>query len=317
MCKIKVAFKGLVCYKKNMTTSLFYYFVAFLAPFFYAISVIIESFLSLAIFKRPIVMLFFVSLTNALFTPFVLFLGWPTIPTFQSLMMYVLIALIDIGYLYPYYVALKKTDVSIVSSLFSLGQIFVPILAFVFLGDSLTLVQYIGFFTIIFTASFLNKKSTVHFRLNKAFYLMFISSFLLAIRVCCAKFVIGLDQNVVNVLIYPNLLSGLIPFTFLLSVRNKYAIKRKWPVYKKQFKFFAVIEFLTFLAVSSSTVALEHLSPVVSKAIEATEPLFVLTLALIVNASGIFHFKEKTSLQKKVVCFLLIISGIVLTCFFE
>ena len=137
-----------------MVTSLFYYFVAFLAPLFYAMSVVIESFLSLAVFKRPIVMLFFVSLTNALFTPLVLLMGWPTVPTFESVLMYGLIGVIDVAYLYPYYMALKKTDVSIVSSLFALGKIFVPVLAFILLRDSLTIAQYIGFFIIIFTSSF-------------------------------------------------------------------------------------------------------------------------------------------------------------------
>ena len=134
-----------------MLSLLPFYFISFLAPFFYASSVVIESFLSLAVFKRPLVMLFFVSLTNALFTPFVLFLGFPTIPSLQSWGIYLLIAIIDIGYLYPYYMALKKTDTSIVSSLFSLGKIFVPVLAFILLKDTLTLPQYIGFFIIIFS----------------------------------------------------------------------------------------------------------------------------------------------------------------------
>ena len=292
-----------------------FYFISFLSPFFYALSVVIESFLSLAVFKRPLVMLFFVSLTNALFTPLVLFFGLPTLPSLQSCGIYLIIALIDIGYLYPYYMALKKTDTSIVSSLFALGKIFVPILAFILLKDTLSIPQYVGFFIIIFASSILNKKSSAKFRLNQAFYLMFLSSFLLALRICLAKSVMEIDHNFVNVLIYPNLISGLIPFTFLLSLQNKRAIKRHVPAYKKQFRFFVLIEFLTFCAVSTSTIALSHLSPVICTAIEATEPLFVLVIALVVNASGLFYFKEKTGLIKKIICFLLIIFGIVLTCF--
>ena len=210
--------------------------------------------------------------------------------------------------------ALKKTDTSIVSSLFSLGKIFVPVLAFILLKDTLTLPQYIGFFIIIFSSSILNKKPSAKFRLNQAFYLMFLSSFLLALRICFAKAVMEIDHNFVNVLIYPNLISGLIPFTFLLSISNKHAIKRHLPTYKKKFRLFFLIEFLTFCAVTTSTIALSRLSPVICTAIEATEPLFVLALALIVNASGLFYFKEKTGLIKKITCFLLIILGIVLTC---
>jgi len=292
-----------------------YYLLAFLAPLFYAISVIIESFLSLAVFKRPLVMVFFASLTNALFTPLVLFMGFPTIPSLESIGFYILIAIIDISYLYPYYVALKKTDTSVVSSLFALGKIFVPILAFILLQDSLTIPQYIGFFLIIGTSSILNKKTHSVFHLNQAFYQMFLSSLLLALRICLVKLVILLDANFVNVLIYPNLISGLLPFTFLLSVHNKYAIKRRLPAYRQQFKFFFFIEFLTFVAVSASTIAVSHLSPVICTAIEATEPLFVLGIALLINATGLFHFREKIGLIKKIICFVLMIIGIILTCF--
>ncbi|MBR6412181.1 MAG: DMT family transporter [Alphaproteobacteria bacterium] len=290
------------------------YIIAFLSPLFYALSVIIESFLSLAVFKKPIVMLFFVSLTNALFVPLVLCLGTPTLPDGYSWLIYCLIACIDICYLYPYYKALKKTDTSIVSSLFALGKIFVPILAFILLQDKLETRQYIGFVIIILASAFLNKKSQDKFRLNQAFYLMFLSSFLLALRICIVKYVLWRDNNYINVLIYPNLISGLIPFTFLVLKQNRREISRRIASYRRRFKFFVVIEFLTFLAVSCSTIALSKLSPVISTAIEATEPLFVLSLAMIVNATRIYHFRENTGLFKKICCFILIILGIVLTC---
>lgn len=291
------------------------YFIAFLAPFFYGLSVFIESFLSLAVFKRPLVMLFFVSLTNALFVPLVLFFGWPSVPSFQSLLFYVVIACIDITYLYPYYVALKKTDTSIVSALFSLGKIFVPILSFILLKDILTVTQYIGFFIIIGGSVILNKKRSQKLHINKAFYLMFVSSFLLALRICVVKFVLQIDGNFVNVLIYPNLISGLIPFLFLLSVPNRKEIKKKVRIYKQQFKLFVLIEFLTFWAVLSSTAALSRLSPVISTAIEATEPLFVLLIITIFNFYGFVRVKEKEKIWKKIVCFISIIIGVVLTCF--
>ena len=290
------------------------YLIAFLSPLFYASSVVIESFLSLAVFKKPIVMLFFVSLTNALFVPLVLFLGFPTIPDVYSCFIYALIACIDICYLYPYYKAFKKTDTSIVSSLFALGKIFVPVMAFVVLHERLELSQYIGFIIIILASAMLNKKANDKFRFNQAFYLMFLSSFLLALRICIVKYVLETEQNYINVLIYPNLISGLIPFTFLISAQNRRDIGRRVASYRKRFKYFVIIEFLTFLAVSCSTIALAKLSPVVSTAIEATEPLFVLLIAMIVNAIGFYQFREKTGILKKVCCFILIILGIVLTC---
>ena len=290
------------------------FLIALFSPFFYAASVVIESFLSLAVFKRPIVMLFFVSLTNALFTPLVLVFGTPTIPSADALAIYALIACIDIAYLYPYYVALKKTDTSIISSLFALGNIFVPMLSFILLADVLQLHQYIGFLIIILASVILNKKSHVHFCINKAFYLMILSTFLLACRICLAKYVLNLDHNVSNVLIYPNLLSGLIPFLFLLSSQNKKSIKKKVRVYHRQFKFFFIIELLTFGAVTTSIIALDKLSPTVSTAIAALEPLFVLSIIMFLKSFFHTPLKDHGLTLKKIICFIWIIIGVIMTC---
>ena len=84
------------------------YLIAFFAPCFYALSILIESLLSLNIFKKPATMCFFVSLTNSLFVPLIFLLDFPSIPTIQSIIVYIILALLDIIYLYPYYMALKK-----------------------------------------------------------------------------------------------------------------------------------------------------------------------------------------------------------------
>ena len=126
------------------------YLIAFLSPFFYALSVLIESFLSLGIFKKPATMCFYASLTNALFVPLMFYFGTPTWPEMRFWIVYILLAMIDIAYLYPYYIALKNTDTSVVSSLFSIGKVFVPLLSFCVLGDVLSPVQYLGFFIVIF-----------------------------------------------------------------------------------------------------------------------------------------------------------------------
>ena len=290
------------------------FLIALLSPFFYAASVVIESFLSLAVFKRPIVMLFFVSLTNALFTPLVLLFGTPSIPSAEAFYIYIIIAFIDIAYLYPYYVALKKTDTSIISSLFALGNIFVPVLSFILLSEVLALHQYIGFSIIILASVILNKKRQIKFCINKAFYLMVLSTFLLASKICLAKYVLNLDHNVANVLIYPNLLSGLIPWLFLFSSHNKKDIKKKFKIYHRQFKFFVIIELLTFGAVATSMIALDKLSPTVSAAIGALEPLFVLGIITLIQPYSNFHFKDHGISLKKTICFLCIIIGVVMTC---
>ena len=286
------------------------YLIAFLSPLFYALSILIESFLSLDIFKKPVTMVFYASLTNALFVPLMFYFGMPTWPEMPFWIIYTLLAMIDIIYLYPYYIALKKTDTSVVSSLFAIGKVFIPLLSFFVLGDSLTLLQYFGFFMVIFASAILNMKKGFSLKLNKAFYLMFLSSFLLSCRVILAKYALNSDGIWINTIVYPNLISGMMVFLFL-SVKNfRPDIKKHWSPYIKKLHLFIMNEFVYFLAILTSIYALSKLSPVISTTIEATEPLFLLSFAAL--ARPFYHFKEfKVSFVKKLVCFLLIILGII------
>ena len=286
------------------------YLIAFLSPLFYALSVLIESFLSLDIFKKPVTMVFYASLTNALFVPLMFYFGMPTWPEAQFWVVYTMLAVIDITYLYPYYIALKKTDTSIVSSLFAIGKIFIPLLSFFILGDVLTPLQYLGFFIVIFASAVLNMKKGFSLKFNQAFYLMFLSSFLLSCRVILAKHALNSDGIWINTIVYPNLISGAMVFLFLLVKGVRPDIKKHLSPYIKKLHLFVANEFVYFLAILTSIYALSKLSPVISAAIEATEPLFLLSFVAL--ARPLYDFKEfKVSFVKKAICFLLIILGIV------
>lgn len=288
------------------------YLIAFLSPLFYALSVLIESFLSLDIFKKPSTMCFYASLSNAIFVPIMFYFGTPTIPEVNLWGVYVLLAFIDIAYLYPYYIALKNTDTSIVSSLFAIGKIFIPILSFYILGDILTPIQYIGFFLIISASVVLNLKKGFSLKLNKAFYLMFLASFLLSCRVILAKFALNSDDIWVNTIVWPNLISGAMVFLFLLVKDFRPDIKKHLCPYFKKFYLFLANEFVFFMAVLCSIYALSKLSPVISTAVEATEPLFLLVLAMLIQPFSRFKFKEiRVPRVKKAICFILIIIGII------
>ena len=289
------------------------YFIAFLSPFFYALSVLIESFLSLDIFKKPATMCFYASLTNAIFIPLMFFFGTPTWPEMQFWFVYATLAIIDITYLYPYYIALKNTDTSIVSSLFAIGKVFLPLLSFFFLGDLLKPLQYAGFFIVLSASIILNMKKETSFKINKAFYLMLLSSFLLSCRVILAKYALNSDGIWVNTIIYPNLISGTMVFLFLFVKKIRPDIREHFHLYMEKFPFFIANEFVYFLAILTSIYALSKLSPVISAAVEATEPIFLLSLVWLAQPFYRFQFKElQVSFAKKMVCFILIILGIIL-----
>ena len=287
------------------------YVIAFLSPLFYALSVLIDRFLSVDIFKKTTTICFYSCLTNALFVPLLFVFGMPTLPDLNCFIAYVILAFIDVAYLCPYYIALKKTDASVVAAMFALGKAFVPILAFFVLGDVLTPVQYFGFFIVVFAAVALNMEKRFSLKLNSAFYLMLLSSFMRALYIVLAKYALNSDELWINTIVYPCVISSIMVLSFLLIKNFRSDIKQHWRPYIKKFHFFVLNEFVCFLALLSVVYALSKLSPIISSAIGETQPLFLLLLVWL--ARPFCKIQEaNVPMLKKLVCFLLTILGIML-----
>lgn len=294
---------------------MYFVFIAFLAPLFYAFACIIESHLANHTFKHQTTMIFYISMMNAVFLPLVFLVGMPSIPAWTSLAFFAVLALIDILYLYPYYTAMKVIDTSIVAALFSLGQITIPVMTYFLLDERLELTQYIGFVIIIMASVALSLKGTKIPKLNRAFYYMVGASLLRAFYVVLEKYVLNEDGNWVNMVVYPNFISGLIPLGFLFYGKWRKDILKNFPPYLRKFKYFAVNEFLCFLGLVSSVYGLSGLSPVASASISATMPIFMLTISFILLKQFDIRLKEKISqrvMMKKIFCFVLIILGVIL-----
>src|SRR3989344_4715022 len=164
-------------------------FVALLEPVLFAFSNVIDSHLSNRLFKSPWVLTVLVASSNALFLPIVWLLDRPELIGVSLLPYVILVAFIELFYAYPYYKALQHDDTSVAVSLFSLGRIFVPILAFFLVGESLQPVQYLGFAIITFASAALTFNPTSNLRLNKSFFYMLLASTLLAVEVVVYKYI--------------------------------------------------------------------------------------------------------------------------------
>lgn len=292
-----------------------YIFIAFLAPVFYAIANIVECQLSNKTFKRQTTMIFYISMMNCVFVPLVLFLGTPTIPPYYLWGFYLFLAFLDVAYLYPYYTALKVIDTSIVGSLFSLGQITIPILTYFLLNETLQLNQYIGFVIIIMASIALSIKNVKTLKLSRAFYYMLFVSFIRAFFIVAEKYVLNLDGNWINMVVYPPIISGLIPFVFLLNKGARKDIIKNFPPYLSKFKTFAFNEFMCFLGLVAAVYGLSGLSPVVSASISATMPIFMLLVSFILLKNFNICLKERVTrhvIAKKMFCFVLIVLGVIL-----
>ncbi len=294
---------------------MFFVLVAFFAPIFGATCCIIESRLSNYTFKRQTTMIFYVSVMNCVFLPLTLVFGMPTIPSITALLCYIVLASIDVLYLYPFYTALKVIDSSIVSALFSLGQITIPIMSFLFLGEVLSLPQYIGFVVIIMASIALSIKGNKIPKLSRAFYYMAFASLLRAGYAIVEKYVLIEDQNWVNMVVYPTFISGVIPFLFLLRKNWRKDIIKSFPPYMDKVQWFVLNEFFWFAEAVAQIYGMSGLSPVVSVSIGATEPIFLLGFSYFLLKKYNIPLKEKISsrlLVKKMFCFVLIILGLIL-----
>ncbi len=291
---------------------------AFGMPIFAAMAVIIESHLSNRTFKHPTTMVFYVSISNALFLPLLLFLGTPTMPSPEVWGCYLILAAIYIGYLYPYYLAMKVIDPSIVAALFALGQVSVPLLSYFWLGDKLDFAQYVGFAVIILSSVALSIKGRKIPKLNRAFYYMVLASLLVAFAEVLKKYTLIEDLSWINLAIFPGAISGMIPLAFLLVKPWRKDIVRNFPPYLKKCRLFVVNEFICFLGMVCGVYALSGLSPVTLISVNATQPIFMLAFAYLLLKKFGVPLMEKISPQvilKKMFCFILIILGVMLVIF--
>ena len=292
-----------------------YILIAVFCPLFNALVVMLESLLSNKTFKHQTTMIFYVSLMDVLFIPLIFIFGLPSIPSTECLWIYVVLGLFDLVYLYPYYTAMKVIDTSIVAALFSLGQVIVPILSYLLLDEILNLHQYIGFAIIIMASVALSIKGYKIPKLSRAFWYMVMSALAISCRIVLAKGVINADGNWINTIVYPCLVTGILPFIFLTMKKSRKDILRNFPPYLEKFKIFALIELLAFLASVSSIYGLSALSPVVSTAINSLEPIFLLSFCCLLSCCFACKFKEKITpniIMKKMFCFVLIIFGVIL-----
>lgn len=290
--------------------------VALLGPMFHAFSSIIDNYFTGTIFKNVWVQVFYVTFFWVLFLPLMFFIGVPDIPPLRLFPYLFLIGFIQVAYVYPYLMALRQEDTSVVNSLFSLGKIFIPVLAFFFLGETLHGFQYLGFIFIIGSSAILSLKDRVSFRLNASFFYMLLCSLLLAIDSVVYK---GLFAEISwsTAFFWSNIFSFLVTLLILVffsKVRREVFAQRQ--LFWKHFWLLGWNEILVFSGTVATTLAIS-LAPALTlmKSIESLQPLFVLLYAIALRKFYPHFFHEKTDRHttfKKVILFGVMITGVAL-----
>jgi len=290
-------------------------FVAFLEPVLYAFANILDSNLINRFFKNAWLLTLSLTVASVLFTPLVWLISPPHLVPARLLPAIFTVGLLEVLYAYPYYKALQSDETSVTISLFSLGKILIPILAFLWLGEMLKLSQYAGFLLIIISSAALTYNEKKVLRLNKSFFFMLLASSLYAIEVVIYKY-ISLRTSWGTGYVWTLASSGIIAMLLFLPLLKKPNIKPDLEALKKHYPLILLIGCLGFLGSVGVTYAIYSVPVTVARSIGSFQPFFVLLYAIMFKRYFPLVFKEQTdfgSIAKKVLLFIVTIIGVILT----
>ena len=272
----------------------------------------IDNYFANHIFKNTHVLIFYVSLLNLLFIPFIFLFQTPNLPTLAQLPLLIILGLENTLYLYPYYKALQSDDTSTVVSLFSIGKMFVPLLAFFIVGELLTFTQYVGFAIIIIASTLLTWKGKIQF--NKSLGYMIVTSLLIAIGIVTYKYLYTTATWSTG-FVWATIFSFFVALPLLLISTIRKQIKVQFPQFKKNIKLFIAEEFVTFLGLATFTYALTLQKVSIVEAVVSIQPFIVIVITIIARQYWPTIFKEDISakvLAKKSTLFIIMIIGVYL-----
>lgn len=218
-------------------------------------------------------------------------------------------------YLLPYYKALSLDETSYVIPLFQFYPIFVLILSFVFLNESLSKMQYLGCIIIVLAGFLLSveKLNRKIFKLRKSFFYIVLSSLLFAVAQVLYKF--GVQEIPFwNTLPYEGLGIALGALCITVYKNNFKKLKNETKRFKgKVFIFMTVNELVYILARYTGYFAISIISVGMVSILAGLQPLFVLIYGIILSLWFPKILKEvinKKVLSQKTISIILMFLGL-------
>lgn len=289
---------------------------ALTTPFLWALAMTIDAFLSNRRFGRPMTLAFYAStFGNLAFLPFVFLVQRPTLPPAALVPVIFALGVINVGYLYPYYKGLQEADTSIVSALFSIGRIFIPILAFFIVGEKLGIGQYVGIALIILSCTLLSlERSLSRMKLNGAFWYIALAAFITAFEGVLYKYLFEHGVSWSTAVGGQYMASLMLILLVLFHGATRADIAANFGAFRIALPLFAAEEALSFLAFGSETFAIS-LAPVgVVKAVTMITSFCLLGYAVFFGRWFPDMFREHLdggSVAKKIALFLVMVVGLI------
>jgi drug/metabolite transporter (DMT)-like permease len=241
---------------------------------------------------KPIVLLLILGLTGLVPAPVILIargfspLSWKIVLiTGAAGLFYVLMSAL-------YFLAAKSEEISRVVPLFYLSPLFVSVLAWAFLGERLGAGEYAGILFLMAGAILINSRPGVLFRPGKAFRLMILAAFVLALYMTAVKQALkGSDFWTAFALVRLWTFILLIPWLIRRRSDLKSAVRDHGP---KVIGIMSANEIFA-LAATLCSVAAVSLGPVtLVTALSSLQPFFVLVFALLLSRFLPGVLKEET-----------------------
>lgn len=290
-------------------------FFVLISAALYGWSSVLDNYLSDKLFRKTVVLVFSSFVFTLPLLPIVALIEKPELPPMSLLPFFLIIGLCEVLYLYPYYKALQNEDTAVVGSLFSLGKIFVPILAFLFIGETVGPLQYTGFFLVVGSSGLLSlRNSQTGIKLNKAFFYMLAVSIIIAIEAVTYKYLLG-SINWSTGYIGAALTSVILAMPMLLVSSWRNSIIDYIKISPGNFRWLFLEEAITVTAAAISVYAFSLAPATLVSGMFSIHPFIVLTYALLFSRFFPQLFKEKIDLRsilKKSVLFAITIIGIIL-----
>ena len=290
--------------------------LALLAPALWGVANTIDSELINQRFTGVYPILVFSTLLNLIFLPVIFLFAMPELPTLHLLPYFVIIGALDTVYRYPYYKALKADETSIVTALWSLGRIFVPLLAFLVVGEKLQPLHYVAFFLIVLAGSLLTLKGSFkEMRVNSSLYWMILAAFLTSCETVIWKLLF--EQTTWSTGFLWSGLLGSLPIvlaTLCVPVLRR-QVQSQVGAFHATIIPLAIEEAFTFVAGMIYTLALSLAPATLVNGVGSVQPFIVLFYAFILQKFTKYKPKEEVatcSVIKKVVLFAVMAVGIVL-----
>jgi drug/metabolite transporter (DMT)-like permease len=289
--------------------------IVLLACALHGLANILDNYFINRLFKNPAVLVFLAPAFGLMALPFIFAFTRPGFPPISLLPFIIIVGLTDVLYLYPYYKALQTADTSIVTALFSLGKIFVPVMAFFLVGERLDLLQYAGFFVIVVSAAFLTMDDYRKLKFNRSFLWMLLCSLILAFETVVYKYIF-------NNTAWATGFSWAVIFSFLLVLPMLFIKKYRSQIgssmgkARRSLHLFVMENILALAGTAGFTFAISVASVTLVSGIGSLQSVFVILYAVLFARlyPGVFKEKvTKAAVAVKLASFAAIAIGVILT----